>query len=960
MRPLKLTMSAFGPYAGKTELDLAALGTGGLYLITGETGAGKTTIFDAISYALYDAPSGGDRSREMLRSKYAREDTKTYVELEFLCKGKHYAIRRSPAYLRKKVRGEGMTRQDAAVELILPDGRAPMTKNREVEEEIRKIIGVDRGQFARIAMIAQGDFRQVLMASTDERRAIFRDLFGTAPYEKVQKRLSADANDLRRSLHDELRGAEQYYSEIYCAAESVHSAETERAREGKLTSEEVDDLLDRLLSEDAQEDGKLGEERRKAEEKLRAVESALKTASELREKKQNLIRKEAEYAKASVSAEQAEAMCIKAAEEERRGRRLRERAALIRNGIGRYEELDRLQEELENVSSETREKEQVLIRKKSSRAEAAKTLESLKVENAALKDAGISLEQKLNGQKELQREMEELQQLLKQFREHDDLAAKYRDAQNEYRACRKKNLNAEDAYQKANRAYLDEQAGILAETLREGIPCPVCGAVEHPKPARKAAGAPDKELLEHLRREMVRSQKKLEAASGRAGEIGGTLSEMKKKLMDRFRNYFGSPDLRENRPEPEQMSFWYSETEGTEQEQMRIGEPENLEPRDSKQLKDRVDSRLRQTMKKLSRLEEEIEKEKNRSSRKTEVERRIPVIETEIADRDREIEDESSQLASASAQKEALGSRIDLLQRQLEFPGKKDAEQEIGRLEKEGARLEKAKQDADAAREQAQGYLRRLEGEIGTLKEQIREMPVSDEELLYTEKAELQTALSSINEAQKEIHARVSGNRRVRERLCENKETLKQTEEELEVVGALADTASGTLSGRPKLMLETYVQSAYFDRIIGRANVRFLRMTRGQYELRRRTEADQNRSQSGLELDVLDHYNNSLRDVRTLSGGESFMASLSLALGLSDEIQASAGGIRLDSMYVDEGFGTLDDEALTQALDALASLAESDRLVGIISHVEGLAERIDRQIVIHKSRQDGSSAELVV
>ena len=953
MRPLKLTMSAFGPYAGKTELDLAALGTGGLYLITGETGAGKTTIFDAISYALYDAPSGGDRSREMLRSKYAREDTKTYVELEFLCKGKHYAIRRSPAYLRKKVRGEGMTRQDAAVELILPDGRAPMTKNREVEEEIRKIIGVDRGQFARIAMIAQGDFRQVLMASTDERRAIFRDLFGTAPYEKVQRRLSADANDLRRSLHDELRGAEQYYSEIYCAAESVHSAETERAREGKLTSEEVDDLLDRLLSEDAQEDGKLGEERRKAEEKLRAVESALKTASELREKKQNLIRKEAEYAKASVSAEQAEAACTKASEEERQGRRLGERAALIRNGIGRYEELDRLREKLENVSSETREKEQVLIRKKSSRAEAAKTLESLKVENAALKDTGISLEQKLNGQKELQREMEELQQLLKQFREHDDLAAKYRDTQNEYRACRKKNLNAEDAYQKANRAYLDEQAGILAETLKEGVPCPVCGAVEHPKPARKSDGAPDKEMLEHLRRELTRSQEELESASGRAGEIGGTLSEMKKKLMDRFRNYFGSPDLRENRPEPEQMSFWYSETEGTEQEQIRIGEPENLESRDSEQLKDQVDSRLRQTMKKLSRLEEEIEREKKRSRRKTEIERRIPEIEMEIAD-------ESAWLASASAQKEALSSRIDSLQKQLEFPGKKDAEQEIDRLEKECARLEKAKQDTDAAREQAQGYLRRLEGEIGTLKEQIREMPVSDEELLYTEKAELQTALSSINEAQKEIHARVSGNRRVRERLCENKETLKQTEEELEVVGALADTASGTLSGRPKLMLETYVQSAYFDRIIGRANVRFLRMTRGQYELRRRTEADQNRSQSGLELDVLDHYNNSLRDVRTLSGGESFMASLSLALGLSDEIQASAGGIRLDSMYVDEGFGTLDDEALTQALDALASLAESDRLVGIISHVEGLAERIDRQIVIHKSRQDGSSAELVV
>lgn len=929
MRPLKLTMSAFGPYAGETQLDLAALGTGGLYLITGETGAGKTTIFDAISYALYDAPSGEDRSREMLRSKYAREDTKTFVELEFLCKGKRYSVRRSPSYLRKKARGEGMTRQDPAVELILPDGRAPLTKNREVEEEIRKIIGVDRGQFARIAMIAQGDFRQVLTASTEERRAIFRDLFGTAPYEKVQKRLSADANELRQRWRDELRGMKQYYSEICCAAESICASETERARKGELTAEAVDALLDRLLSEDERADEKLSGERRKTEERLRAAESALKTADELREKKRNLRRKEADHTKASESAEQAEAACTKASEEERQGRRLGEHAALIRNGIGRYEELDRLKKKSEDLSSETGKREQRLTEQKTARAEAAETLKSLKEENAALKDAGVSLEQKLNGQKELQRETEELQQLLQQIREHDEIAGRYRDAQEKYRACRDEHRNAESAYQNANRAYLDEQAGILAETLKEGVPCPVCGAVEHPKPARKSDGAPDKEMLEHLRRELTRSQEELESASGRAGEIGGTLSEMKKKLTDRIEAHFGSTGSGEDDPE-------------------------------SGKMKARVSSRLGQMTEELSQLEEEIERERKRSRRKEKIEQQIPVLEKELADRDRKIADEASWLASASAQRGALSSRIESLREQLEFPGRKEAEQEIDRLEKEGARLEKAKEDADAAREQAQNRLRRLEGELDTLREQIRETPAPDEELLHTKKAELQAALSSLDEAQKEIRARVSGNRRVQERLCENKETLKRTEEELEVVGVLADTASGTLSGRPKLMLETYVQSAYFDRIIGRANVRFLRMTRGQYELRRRKEADQNRSQSGLELDVLDHYNNSLRDVRTLSGGESFMASLSLALGLSDEIQASAGGIRLDSMYVDEGFGTLDDEALTQALDALASLAESDRLVGIISHVEGLAERIDRQIVIHKSRQGGSSAELVV
>ena len=425
---------------------------------------------------------------------------------------------------------------------------------------------------------------------------------------------------------------------------------------------------------------------------------------------------------------------------------------------------------------------------------------------------------------------------------------------------------------------------------------------------------------------MTGLQTELESASTRAGKLGGTLAEMENNLKTQLLAQFDSQN-------PEQA--------GT-------------------QVEGRLNQRLNQMVRKLSELEKEVGREQDRSSRKAEVDGQLPALELRISEMERDIADGAAWLASASARRDALREQIRQLREKLEFPGKKDAETEISRLESECGRLEKAGKDAAEAREQAQNQIKLLEGESRALREQIREIPVTDEAALKTEKAELQKTIDMMDSEQKEIHARMSSNRRVQKSLRENEVLLKELEGELSVTGVLADTAAGTLSGKPKIMLETYVQSSYFDRIIGRANVRFLRMTRGQYELRRRMAADQNRSQSGLELDVLDHYNNSLRDVRTLSGGESFMASLSLALGLSDEIQASAGGIRLDSMYVDEGFGTLDDEALTQALDALASLAESDRLVGIISHVEGLAERIDRQIIIHKNRQGGSTAEIVV
>ena len=245
------------------------------------------------------------------------------------------------------------------------------------------------------------------------------------------------------------------------------------------------------------------------------------------------------------------------------------------------------------------------------------------------------------------------------------------------------------------------------------------------------------------------------------------------------------------------------------------------------------------------------------------------------------------------------------------------------------------------------------------MKELLKDREEIDEDKAAKRKKELTDQKNDADVHIKEINARASANRSIYKALKKQVESIADTEQKLRWVKALADTAGGNLQGREKVMLETYVQTAYFDRIISRANVRFMVMSGGQYELKRSSTADNNRSQSGLSLDVVDHYNGTERSVKTLSGGESFKASLSLALGLSDEIQASAGGIRLDTMFIDEGFGSLDEESLQQAMRALSGLAESDRLVGIISHVPELKEKIDRQIRVIKDRSGGSRVEII-
>ncbi len=359
-------------------------------------------------------------------------------------------------------------------------------------------------------------------------------------------------------------------------------------------------------------------------------------------------------------------------------------------------------------------------------------------------------------------------------------------------------------------------------------------------------------------------------------------------------------------------------------------------------------------------LEADLQQEEKRLTRKTALEQSIPRQETQLQALQQKIHQQEQDLATCRAAVQAYQKQVQELWEALPYPQKQQAQAQLRRWEQQKQAGEQAIAAAFKAVQEGEKEVEHLSGQMVKLKEQLEQIPEFPKETLEQQKRQLTQQQDQLTKQQQTLHTRMEINRNALEKIQEKRQEQSQLERRWAQVKALSDTANGTLAGKEKVMLETYVQMTYFDRIVARANTRFMVMSAGQYELVRRSSAENNRSQSGLELDVVDHYNGTRRSVKTLSGGESFQASLSLALGLSDEIQSSAGGIRLDTMFVDEGFGSLDEEALRQAMQALSGLAQGNRLVGIISHVAELKEKIDKQIVVTKDPVGGSRAALVV
>lgn len=914
MRPNKLIMSAFGPYAGKVELNLNELGQNGLYLITGDTGAGKTTIFDAITYALFGKASGENRETSMFRSKYADAETPTEVELYFTCKGKEYYIKRNPEYDRPKTKGDGLTTEKANAELKMPDGRI-VTKVKEVDSAVVEILGVDRSQFTQIAMIAQGDFLKLLLAPTEDRKKIFQKLFKTQNYYVLQEKLKSESGKLSREYDAIKKSIEQYINGIMCDEDDVLSIQVKKAKSNELSVSEIVLLAEELIKNDEIAEGELDAKIKHFDKELEEITKLLTKAQTLKSAKTSLETAQTELADAKNKKTELFQKLKNAEEHKSDIADAVNKIAAIDAEFAGYDELDNNKKQLSDLYASIKEDESSYKVKYAELEELDKKITELETEAKTLETAGVE-KANVQGQiKDVTGKKTAFEGLEKEIKELRVLEKQLADAQNMYMEKSHAARNKKTIYDALNKAYLDEQAGILADGLEQGHPCPVCGAVDHPQLAKKSVDAPSKHELETAKNNAEEAQKEESRASQRAGELNGIVTEKKAATDKLSKELAGDGDF------------------GVE---------------------------LQKITAQLSELQEKLEKLEKDEERKSEIEKLLPAIREKLEAVKEYIVKLEENMAKNKAVSEALNKRTEELGKKLMFENKSGAMAEK-------TKLEILKNTMEAAIEKEKVNFENNEKNIAAIKSRVEEnqkILASSEDIDVFELQCKQTDLKSEKEGvltqQKAVHSRRVANVISLENIRQKSAEINVVEENWKWVKSLSNTANGNISGKEKIMLETYIQMTYFDRIINRANSRLLVMSDGQYELVRRKEAENNRSQSGLELDVKDHYNGTQRSVKTLSGGESFKASLSLALGLSDEIQSSAGGIRLDTMFVDEGFGSLDEESLSHAIKALSSLADGNRLVGIISHVNELKERIEKQIVVKKEKTGGSRISVVV
>ena len=1111
MKPKKLTISAFGPYADRMDLDFTQLGGGGLYLITGDTGAGKTTIFDAITFALYGEASGEIRKGEMFRSKYAKPEVRTFVELTFTYRGKDYTVKRNPEYLRPKDRGQGMTTEKANAELIFPDERQTVTKSTEVTKAVTQLLGLDQRQFRQIAMIAQGDFQKLLLAGTADRSEIFRKMFHTEIYQELQNRLRDAAKARWKTYDEKKRSISQYLEGIVCPEDAVFQKELAKLKKEKFDGEVMRgmELLALCIEMDQERLSRLEEERSALGTQMEQQNRLLGKVKESRKRQEEKAQKEKELeelipeeAEKRQKSEQADREASACKELEAQIRTGQESLELLRKMKQEKEELLERRKELQTAAEEkeglrteqeqakaqiTEQKEQeealsgtetLLARAEQKETQVRERLETM----TSYREAVLAANQKAAVLTEELKHLQEQENALSvqmettavRLTERQDAALQeekwrqagkefsqllrnwtaaervWKEKQEAYRKSLEIRNDARETYQEMERLFLDAQAGILAENLTEGTPCPVCGSVHHPALAKKAEHAPDKETLDQKKEELQKQNEVTAALSEAAGNFGRQTEAAREELARRIAWRAAAPARTKEAPadqkcqkeqerlaqlSEEQFAQAAKETEKQlaseekrqktrreeyaayekrkqvmAEKQAEIGRLEGEKQTFSVQLERKIEEILKaaaedqkadagqlQTAKdRLGTFQQEPEKEERLQQlmlAALECEKALEQEKNQVSIRKKELlakqkewkalkriiqtgTEQMEQREKAIHEKELLETKVREMEKTLlEKIGEKEAQlagkdetqlrTDISQWSAKKAQLEQAQQEAKKLFDKVKNHLTEVHAAIAAIRS-LEEAAETEDTLpseteLQEKIAELTEQKQKIDQKHSEQYHAANTNRATYQAVQNQQSQMQAVEEEYKWVRALADTAGGTLGGKRKIELETYVQMAYFDRILRKANLRFLTMSGGQYELKRQEDGANKKEKAGLDLNVIDHYNGTERSVRTLSGGESFQASLSLALGLSDEIQSYAGGIQLDAMFVDEGFGSLDEESLNQAVKALEGLAGGNCMVGIISHVPELKERIEKKIVVTKNRsRDGVGSTAVI
>ena len=934
MRPLRLTLSAFGPYAAETTLDLEKLGKGGLYLITGDTGAGKTTLFDAITYALYDHSSSGIREGSMLRCKYADDKTPTFVELEFEVHGVRYTVRRNPEYQRPKARGEGMTTEKADATLTYPDDRPPVTKAKDVTAAVQEIIGLDYNQFSQIVLIAQGQFTKLLNASTEERSRIFRKLFRTQRYAQLQERLQAEASALNQQRTAQNAKLDSLLGGLQFSPEDP-DAEALRALCAQTVPETALALLDALTARQAAALEEAGTALQATEAQLDTVQQQLGAAAQAQRLAQQLAARQAELAAAKPALDAARAEADRHAGDAVQLDALTAQVTQAQSALAAYDALDALCRQQTEARDAARLAAAQAHKRRTQLDSLNAALAAAETELAALADADTRLLALQNRSAQLAQRGEALAKLEQRLADCQRQAKAAHKAQENYRAAAAAQDEARARRDTLERAFLDAQAGLLAESLTEGAPCPVCGSTHHPARALLPHTAPTQAQVEAARQTAAEADRQAQNASAAAQSALAAANEAKTSLRR---------DAETLLPER------FTAPEGTVP--LTFALMTNVLAEENAALQTAQTDCKAQCRQTDADCRRKAQLEADRQAKT----RQRPALEQAAAEADRSA-------AAQNASADALEGQIAERRAALPYPRRADAQAALDKLEADRRTLRTGMDTAQRKLKQTEQTVAAAEAAVEALTAQQtaaqKELPARSTEELTAQQTELTAARESLRSREKQLSAQLLPNRKTAAQYRAAAEARQALESRWQWVSALAATAGGTLTSKQKIKLEAYIQMNYLDRILRYANTRLMQMTAGQYELER-IGAENQRSQSGLDLGVIDHYNGTRRSVKTLSGGESFKASLALALGLSDEVQSSAGGIRLDTLFLDEGFGSLDEESLELAIRVLSGLTEGDRLVGIISHVGALKDRIDRQVVVHKARTGGSTVELRV
>lgn len=1044
MRPIKLTMTAFGPYGKKEEIDFTRLSGRNIFLITGPTGAGKTTVFDGISYAIYGEASGEDRDGESLRSQFADEDTLTSVELEFELRGKRYYIKRIPKQMKKKSRGEGFTEQktDGEMEIYDEETVKVISGVSNVNDKINEIMGINYEQFKQIMMIPQGEFRKLLTSESKDREKVLQKIFGTEAYKLVEFKLTEMAKELRKNIgelnnkqieninriqwgeNETLKGLiekenknnneiiEVLTEEINSDTEKKQKVEKEILNKESLMAENQKKIYE------GRENNKKFDEKIELENKLKLLEeekhyiecekerlSKGRKAANIKGTeesyvywKKSLFSKEEELKKTSYELDRAKKILEEEdkklkievlKEEERNG--LLEKAALlkgykekVKNLEGERRLLKEISEELKASEKSKKEKKEYIDNLKVNINNLSDYLEKTKKSSEEYLLIKTELEKTLNISNKITNLNIENKRLIQIRNEY----IKYKGESSEFKRLYQE---AEDKFKTMEILFREGQAAFLAKELQEGESCPVCGSIHHPKLAKPEEGVPGEEDLKKQREFLEKAKAKYEESHEKYRD-----SEVKGKYQSDVINRFKEE---------------YKELSGEDISSLVKGELTNF-------IEDKL-KELEEKRKELEGIARKLEKEKNEEEVLSkelkdkkllweEEEKLFEAISEDYLEKSKAVEKKKgilnqiiSDIPEELRSYKALEDQIDSILKQHDIMTNmlKKAQSSFNnsqinyeKLTTEKEALTKALKEAKVSLEEVELKLKaeieragfkdieeyrssklseekeeKLENKIKSFNEEFKSkkdryniLLKETKDLLLINLEELNFKYTSlkkdkelIEENKTELHTKIEINKAVLSRIKELDEEIKIKEYEYSIVGDLSETAKGNNSER--MTFERYVLAAFFDDIIRAANIRLAKMSENRYELDRIKEKGKGLTQSGLELQVYDNYTGKYRHVKTLSGGEGFKASLSMALGLADVVQCYSGGISLDTMFIDEGFGTLDPESLDNAVQCLIDLQNTGRLVGIISHVPELKERIDARLEITPSAEGSTT-----